>query len=98
MIYDGGIFRDVFLTSEPLVKIADYTVKTDLDSSFNNAVVNLSADIRNNSTAGHSGWSITAEILDENGNSAAPAASIPVNAVGSGKTETFSADILLQLL
>ncbi len=93
MIYDGGIFRDVFLTSEPLVKIADYTVKTDLDSSFNNAVVNLSADIRNNSTAGHSGWSITAEILDENGNSAAPAASIPVNAVGSGKTETFSADI-----
>ena len=30
-IYDGGIFRDVYLTSEPLVKIEDYTVVTELD-------------------------------------------------------------------
>lgn len=45
MIYDGGIFRDVFLTSEPLVKIDDYTVSTDLDSDFRDAVLKISADI-----------------------------------------------------
>ncbi|MGN0335194.1 MAG: sugar-binding domain-containing protein [Lachnospiraceae bacterium] len=31
MIYDGGIFRDVYLTSAPLVQIHDYSVETDLD-------------------------------------------------------------------
>lgn len=33
MIYDGGIFRDVFLISTPSVRINDYTVRTELDDS-----------------------------------------------------------------
>ncbi|HQM01591.1 MAG TPA: glycoside hydrolase family 2, partial [Ruminococcus flavefaciens] len=37
MIYDGGIFRDVFLVSSPSVQISDYTVRTDLDDSYTNA-------------------------------------------------------------
>lgn len=93
MIYDGGIFRDVFLMSEPLVKIHDYTVKTDLDSSYRNAVLSISADIKNNSSSDHSGWSIKAQILDENGTALINEASIPVNSIGSGKTSAFSADI-----
>ena len=93
MIYDGGIFRDVFLTSEPLVKIADYTVQTDLDNSYTNATVKLSADIKNNSTADQSGWSIKAEILDESGNDIASGASIAVDSVASGKQGTFKTEI-----
>lgn len=93
MIYDGGIFRDVFLTSEPLVKIADYTVKTDLDSNFNNATLSISADIKNNSTADQSGWSIRADILDESGNNLVPSSTIPVDSVSSGKSSAFSSDI-----
>ena len=37
MLYDGGIFRDVYLYSAPLVQISDYAVETDLDNEFKNA-------------------------------------------------------------
>lgn len=37
MIYDGGIFRDVYLISSPAVEIADYKVETDFDDTFTNA-------------------------------------------------------------
>ncbi len=47
MIYDGGIFRDVFLVSTPSVQISDYTVRTDLDNSYTNAQLQISADISN---------------------------------------------------
>lgn len=93
MIYDGGIFRDVFLTSEPLVKIHDFTVVTDLDDNFKNASLNISADVRNLSTADHSGWSIKAQVLDESGTNIIGNESIPVTQVNSNKTETFSTKI-----
>ncbi|MBP0962271.1 MAG: DUF4981 domain-containing protein, partial [Oscillospiraceae bacterium] len=93
MIYDGGIFRDVFLTSEPLVKISDYTVQTDLDNSFTNATLKISADVKNNSTADQSGWSIKAEVIDEDGTDIISGSSIPVESVASGKQETFKAEI-----
>ena len=44
MIYDGGIFRDVYLTSAPLVQIHDYTVRTDLNSDYTAA--NLNSHLR----------------------------------------------------
>lgn len=47
MLYDGGIYRDVYLTSDPLVQIKDYTVRTDLDENYEDAVLQISADIRN---------------------------------------------------
>ena len=47
MIYDGGIFRDVYLTSAPLVQIHDYTVRTDLNSDYTAANLKLSVDVRN---------------------------------------------------
>ncbi|ORX94366.1 hypothetical protein LY90DRAFT_709739 [Neocallimastix californiae] len=68
MIYDGGIFRDVFLVSAPDVQIRDYTVRTDLDSSFTNANLEISMDIRNLSGGEKSGWSVIAEAYDEAGN------------------------------
>lgn len=93
MIYDGGIFRDVFLTSEPLVKINDYTVQTDLDNNYQNALLKISADVKNNSTKDHFGWSIKAEVLDENGQNIISNTNIPVEYIETGKTGTFTADI-----
>ena len=90
MIYDGGIFRDVFLTSAPLVQISDYTVQTDLDSSFTNATLKLSVDVRNLSTAAQSGWSIDVAALDEAGKNIISGTSISVDSVASNKTGTFT--------
>lgn len=37
MLYDGGIFRDVYLISVPEVSIEDYKVETDFDESYTDA-------------------------------------------------------------
>ncbi|MBQ8922259.1 MAG: DUF4981 domain-containing protein [Oscillospiraceae bacterium] len=90
MIYDGGIFRDVYLTSRPLVQIADYTVQTDLDDNYQNASLNLSVDVRNlASAAAGSGWSVQVSVLDRAGNNLTAGTAIPVSQVDSGKTGTF---------
>lgn len=68
MIYDGGIFRDVFLVSTPDVRINDYTVRTDLDNSYKNAELHLSIDIANITSSGRSGWTVEASAYDESGN------------------------------
>ena len=68
MYYDGGIFRDVYLYSAPLVHIQDYTVRTDLDSNYENAELYLSVDVTNASTADVSGYKVDARLYDEEGN------------------------------
>ena len=93
MIYDGGIFRDVYLTSEPLVKIEDYVVTTDLDENYEDAVLTVTADVRNLSTKAQSGWTIDVQAYDEAGNDILGGASIPVSEVASTETESFSVDI-----
>ena len=93
MIYDGGIFRDVYLTSEPLVKIEDYAVVTDLDENYEDAVLSVTAEVRNLSTKAQSGWTIDVQAFDEAGNDILGGASIAVDAVASAETESFSAEI-----
>ena len=79
MIYDGGIFRDVYLTSRPLVQISDYTVQTDLDDSYQNAMLNLNVNVRNlASAAAGGGWSVKVDVLDRDGKNLTPSASIPI--------------------
>lgn len=89
MIYDGGIFRDVYLTSAPLVQINDYTVRTDLDSKYENAILDLSVDVRNLSSIAQNNWSIDVKALDQSGINILGETNIPVTAVDSTKTETF---------
>lgn len=67
MIYDGGIFRDVFLVSAPDVQISDYTVRTELDDSYTNAILQISADVKNITWGDVKGWTVTADAYDENG-------------------------------
>lgn len=89
MIYDGGIFRDVYMTSAPLVQVKDYTVRTDLDSSYENATLKLSVDVRNLASTAQEGWSIDVKAYDKEGNNILGDASVPVDAVASGETKTF---------
>ena len=89
MIYDGGIFRDVYLTSEPLVQIQDYVVQTDLDEKYEDAVLHVSADVRNLSTKAQSGWTIDVQAFDESGKDILGGKTIAVDEVASAKTATF---------
>ncbi|HAG13845.1 MAG TPA: glycoside hydrolase family 2, partial [Ruminococcus sp.] len=97
MIYDGGIFRDVYLTSRPLVQISDYTVHTDLDDNYQNATLGLQVDVRNlASAAAGNGWRVKVDVLDRAGNNLTPEQYISVSEIGSGKTASlnFSKEIL----
>ena len=93
MIYDGGIFRDVYLTSEPLVKIEDYVVTTDLDEAYENAVLKVSADVRNLSSEIQSGWTIDVQAYDEAGNNILGDAQISVDEVASVETVNCSVEV-----
>ena len=67
MIYDGGIFRDVFLTSAPLAQIKDYKVETDLDSTYTNADLKVKMDVSNLSSSNLENWSVDLAVYDEDG-------------------------------
>ena len=84
MIYDGGIFRDVFLVSAPDVQIRDYTVRTDLDESFTDASLEISMELANLSGNARNGWSVTAEAYDEEGNNILSGASAKIDELKSG--------------
>ncbi|MEY8391219.1 glycoside hydrolase family 2 TIM barrel-domain containing protein [Lachnospiraceae bacterium 45-W7] len=65
--YDGGIFRDVYLYSAPLVHIQDYTVETDLDENYENAELNVSVTVANASVSAASGYKVDARLYNEDG-------------------------------
>ena len=90
MIYDGGIFRDVYLTSAPLVQIQDYHYTTTLDASYTNAVLNIEADVRNLSDMAHQGWTLSASAYDREGNALFTNEEVKVPVLGSAKTNTVS--------
>ena len=83
MIYDGGIFRDVFLVSTPGIQIADYTVRTDLDDSYTDAALEINASVVNLTQGACEGWSVRAEAFDENGKSILSGAAVKLGSVGS---------------
>lgn len=88
MIYDGGIFRDVYLVSAPDVQIRDYTVRTDLDDSYKNAVLSVEADIRSYSGSLRNGWIVQADAYDESGKNILSGASAQVDQNGKCTIET----------
>ena len=90
MIYDGGIFRDVYLTSAPLVQIQDYHYTTTLDASYTNAVLNIEADIRNLSSTVSQGWTLSASAYDRSGTALFTDEEVSVPVLASTKTNTVS--------
>lgn len=65
MYYDGGIFRDIYLYSAPLVHIQDYFVTTDLDENYENATMNLEVTVANASDAIASDYAVDVRLYDE---------------------------------
>ena len=67
MIYDGGIFRDVFLLSVPAVSIEDYKIETDFDESYVNAdLIIKDLRLKNNTNEEiPAGYKLTANLYDK---------------------------------
>lgn len=67
-IYDGGIFRDVYLYAKPLVNLKDYTVQTELDEDYQGANLNIdNVNITNLSDSDIQNYVVTVQLYDENG-------------------------------
>ncbi len=64
MIYYGGIFRDIYLVSTPLVHLNDYRVITDLDDTYTDAMLKLSTSVKNYSTESASTYAIDVKLFD----------------------------------
>lgn len=65
--YDGGIFRDVYLYSAPLVHIQDYKVVTDLDKNYENASLDLNVTVANASVSKASDYKVDVRLYNEDG-------------------------------
>lgn len=89
MIYDGGIFRDVYLTSVPLLHIRDYKVRTKLDDALENAEVTLDIDMENFSTAALNGYKVAVQVVDDQGGALVAPQYVEVPQVEPGTTRRF---------
>lgn len=67
MIYDGGIFRDVYLYSTPLIHIQNYKVETDLDDEYKDANLNVKLDISNGSNTDLSNYAVDIRLFNSDG-------------------------------
>ncbi|MBR4627923.1 MAG: DUF4981 domain-containing protein [Ruminococcus sp.] len=86
MIYDGGIFRDVFMVSAPAVNIGDFSVVTDLDDTYTDAALTIKTSVHNDS--GNSGsYTIKAQAFDEAGNNILTSASADVGSINAWSTK-----------
>lgn len=63
-----GIFRNVTLWSAPQVHIRDFFVKTDLDTHYKDATLNVSAKIKNFGDKTAKSQTFTATLYDKDGN------------------------------
>ncbi|MGQ9683449.1 MAG: glycoside hydrolase family 2 TIM barrel-domain containing protein [Anaerolineae bacterium] len=75
----SGIFRDVYLWSAPLVHIRDYAVRTELDRDYRDAVLHITAQVRNHGTEPARDYAVCATLLDAEGR---PVFSAPFEARG----------------
>ncbi|MCP4725952.1 MAG: DUF4981 domain-containing protein, partial [bacterium] len=63
----SGIFRDVYMYSTPLVHIRDFFVETDLDDNYRDAVLRITAKVRNYSGTGTLSPLIEVNLIDNSG-------------------------------
>lgn len=68
MIYDGGIFRDVYLTEKASVHIADYEENVDLSDDYSSADVNVNLKVQNDSVDAAKNMGAEITLYDESGN------------------------------
>ncbi len=61
----SGIFRDVYLLAVPGIHLRDFFVTTDTDNSYRDAVLSISAELKNYGKAYETGYSICATLFDK---------------------------------
>ena len=61
----SGIYRRVYLFSQPEIYIRDFFVTTDLDENYQNATLDVQAFIRNKSNTDFNKWSVRASVYDD---------------------------------
>lgn len=93
MIYDGGIFRDVYLTSAPNVHIQDYNLKTTLNSDYTTATVKVALNTVNQSTVA-ADMAAEIHLYDAEGNVCATA-SADVSEIASNAQKTTDINLTL---
>ena len=85
----SGIFRDVYLVATPKVHIQDFSVITDLDKDYKNAVLSLKASITNQEKATAKNYQIEAILLDNNKKTVLQSIFSPKISISENKTETL---------
>jgi beta-galactosidase/beta-glucuronidase len=63
----AGIYRDVYLYSRPQVHIADYAVRTLLDTDYQDATLELHVDLQSFGKEAPDGYSVTMQLYDTQG-------------------------------
>lgn len=85
MIYDGGIFRDVYLTSTPAVHVQDYKLTTKLSEDYTAAQLQVALDTVNDSTASVEDMAALITLYDAEGN-VCSSQTAEIGAIASGET------------
>ncbi|SFD24513.1 glycoside hydrolase family 2 TIM barrel-domain containing protein [Algibacter pectinivorans] len=65
----SGIHREVYLEATPLTYIQDYFVRTNLDSTYHNAILEIRPKIVNETEKKLNGWHLEAMLFDADGKS-----------------------------
>lgn len=90
----SGMFRNVTLWSAPQVHVRDFALNTDLDSHYRDAVLRVSAKIRNYSSVSQSERRLQVEIVQPGTESASIGTTVvDVPALGPGEEREVSASI-----
>ena len=94
MIYDGGIFRDVYLTSTPAVHIQDYKLTTALKEGYGEATMNVALNVANDSAASAENMSAQVVLYDQQGKvCASKRADVEAMASGSSASTDIACDV-----
>lgn len=63
----SGIHRDVYLAAHPPVHLADVAVRTDLDSAYADAALQIRPELKSTTQESLEGWRVEAQLYDADG-------------------------------
>ncbi len=86
----SGIFRNVTMWSTPQTHVRDYFVKTDLDSKYENATLEVTAKVKNYSTSKSAAKKLTATLFDGSTEVKGCKAEVAVPALNAGEEKVVS--------
>lgn len=95
MIYDGGIFRDVYLTSTPVIHIQDYKLSTNLSDNYDSASADFDLTIQNNSTVSVDNMAAQVALYDNN-EKLVTTSDAPINTIASDEKQTSTVTITIK--